>query len=156
MRLPISFIIPFDCSMFRVHRKSGASALRQLLPVSLHLAACYGVARALPTILHDRNNYRWFVLFSGIPSCYRVSLTIIGHLTKSPIPGFLWMDVLPVVVIVMSLLGHGTDMPFLHGLLPMQLLVGVVAVFYLCFMRLVIGDLCAHLDINCLTIKRRQ
>lgn len=137
-------------SCLHVSRKSGPRALFHLLGPLFYLSQCWLLTRLVPSILSSQSDFYWFVFFAGWPICFRVSMTIVAYVTRSPLPRPSVLEAFPVVLNVLACCGYKNVLSLMKWLAVLSLLVYAVAI------HLVVGDMCRYLDIFCLTIKRRK
>jgi ethanolaminephosphotransferase len=135
-------------SCLHVWRKSGFKALSHLLWPFFYFCQCWLLTRFSSEIMASKSEFYWFVFFAGLPTCLRVSLTIVAYVTKSSLPSPSPLEFLPAVLIVLASYGFEVS-----ALMKAMTMVSLLA--YSVAINLVVGDLCRFLDIYCLTIKRK-
>ena len=135
-------------SCLHVWRKSGFKALGHLLWPLFYFNQCWLLTRFVPEILETKSEFYWFVFFAGLPTCLRVSLTIVAYVTKSKLPAPLPLEFFPALLIVLSYFGFKVS-------ILMKVMTVVSFLAYAIVINLVVGDLCRYLNIYCLTIKRK-
>ena len=88
----------------------------------------------------------WFIFLTGLPACFRISSTIVAHITKSSLRvRFYPIEYVPLVFLLF----------YRSSLWVGAFQIAVIGCFivYLTTMVLIISDICNHLNISCLTIK---
>lgn len=121
------------------------SLLRELLPVSLYFASCI----ALLFLLQDLSLH-WFIFFTGFPACFRISSTILAHITKQKHlqKYFYPTEFFPILACALS------NTQIFPAFIKFGTLISVI--IYALAMQAIIIDICTHLNINCLTIKEKN
>lgn len=93
----------------------------------------------------------WFIFLSGFPACFRISSTILAHLTKTPLPLLFSVEFVPLFLVFGKFLFPAHISPFIF-----KACVALSSIIYFSTMILIITDICTFLDINCLSIKRKK
>lgn len=93
----------------------------------------------------------WFIFLSGFPACFRISSTILAHLTKTPPASLYPIEFVPSFLVCGKLFFPEYFSPFIF-----KSSVILCSIIYFSTMILVIRDICTFLDINCLTIKHKK
>lgn len=150
--VPVIFIlgsISTIVTSFRhsIKHQNIAILLKQWIPVSLYYTSC-----ALLSLITPPSLVRWFVFLCGFPACFRISSTIIAHVTKSPLRScsFYPLEYIPILVFILNYFVNGDI-----WILCFKFAVVTSLAVYLSTMLRVIADICAHLDIYCLSIKKK-
>lgn len=136
-------------SCIHVIEKSGFGAIKHLIWPLVFFVACWAVAIVVPEVYASHANFYWFTFFCGLPTCLRVSSTIVNYVTKSPLPSPHFLELFPFILMIAKWLNDDVMM-------ILKFLTLVSGVVYARFVFLVIGDLCGYLNINCLTIKKKS
>lgn len=122
--------------------------LKQWIPVALYYTSC-----ALLSLVTPPSLATWFIFLCGFPACFRISSTIIAYVTKSPLRtcSLYPLEYIPVLVFILNhLVNRGI------WTVCFKLAVALSLLIYLSTMLRVIIDICSHLDIHCLSIKKRK
>ena len=104
---------------------------------------------------------RWFIFFSGVPACFRISSTILAHITniKKLKISFYPLEYLPLLLILIEIIVENNSNS-LNSLLIylyfVQMTTIISLIVYLRTLLLIITDICTFLKINCLTIKKYE
>lgn len=135
-------------SCLHVWRKSGFKAFGHLAWPFFYFSQCWLLTRLVPELLESQRQFFWFVFFSGLPTCFRVSLTIVAYVTKSKLPSPNLLECFPIALNILAFSGR--------SVLPLMKVMTLISLLaYAVVINLVVGDLCRFLDIYCLTIKRK-
>lgn len=122
-------------------------AIEWIVPL-IYFLTCSALASRTPSSLIG-----WFIFISGFPACFRISSTIVAHITKTPqlcTNQFYPLEYVPLTLFLASFF---ISLPLWSSIYKIAT-VGCFLV-YSTTMLLIITDICNHLNINCLTIKRR-
>lgn len=93
----------------------------------------------------------WFIFLSGFPACFRISSTILAHLTKTPLPLFYTVELVPLFLVCGKFF-----VPAYFSSFIFKSSVILCSIIYFSTMILIIRDICTFLDINCLSIKHKN
>lgn len=93
----------------------------------------------------------WFIFLSGFPACFRISSTILAHLTETPLPLFYPVELVPFFLVCGKFF-----FPAFFSTFIFKSSVILCSMIYFSTMILIIRDICTFLDINCLSIKHKK
>lgn len=151
--VPVIFIlgsISTAVTSFRhsMKHQTVATLLKQWIPVGLYYTSCALLSSVTPPSLAT-----WFVFLCGFPACFRISSTIIAYVTKSPLKtcSFYPLEFIPVAIFILNQIVNNAIWT-----LCFKVSVGVSLCVYLSTMLRVVADICSHLDIHCLSIKKKK
>lgn len=133
-------------SFWNVYKVGKLSQITQLFPFLIFLS----IMLAWPLILTNTttSTYKLIYHFNGAVFAHTVSTVILAHLTKSPFPAVNPLQFVQVGVFIWSLFAsnnHSVDTVLIYGLI-------VAIMWHAMIVLKVIGEICAHLKISCLTI----
>ena len=129
-------------------KKSLSTLLAQLIVPAVYLFSCLFLA--FLWIPQQPALAIWFIFLSGFPACFRISSTILAHITKSPLYPFYPIELVPILLITLKFL-----LPELIGIAVFKSAVIICSIVYFTAMIFIIRDICTFLDINCLSIKHK-
>ena len=156
--VPLTFVIGgLTTSLTSINRSYAAKRPKLALPTllaQLIIPATYAISclsLALLWIPQSPDLATWFIFLSGFPACFRISSTILAHLTKSQLSFIYPIELVPFSLFISKLLFPTLLTPFIF-----KASVIICSIVYFSVMILVIKDICTFLDINCLTIKHKK
>lgn len=122
--------------------------LKQWIPIILYFTSCILLSFVIPSSIS-----KWFIFLTGLPACFRISSTIIAYVTKSPLRTccFYPLEFIPTIILLLKYV-ISIDL----WILVFKTLVIVSFSVYLSTMLRIIQDICYHLDIYCLSIKKKR
>lgn len=158
--VPIIFILGSICTVITSikHARNAKKALssspsspcllKQWIPISLYFISCTLLSFLIPISLS-----KWFIFLTGFPACFRISSTIIAYVTKSPLRScsFYSLEFIPSLILFLNyFLKFDTWVFIFKAAVLFSLYI------YLSTMLKIISDICSHLDIYCLSIKKKR
>ena len=157
--VPLTFILGgISTSLTSINRSHAAKKLKlnlstllaQLIIPILYFFSC--LLLAFLTIPQQSSLATWFIFLSGIPACFRISSTILAHITKCPLPPLYPIELVPLALILCKVC-LSPSFPIQFAFKAAAIICSIV---YISSMILIIRDICTFLDINCLTIKHKK
>jgi hypothetical protein len=124
------------------------SLLKQWIPIVLYFCSCFLLTFLIPISLS-----KWFIFLTGLPACFRISSTIIAYVTKSPLRtcSFYPLEFIPSSIFALYFI-----LNFDLWMIVFKVAVLISFLVYLSTMLRIIYDICSHLDIYCLSIKKKK
>ncbi len=152
--VPVIFILGAISTIITALRHSRPFHPKEWIMPSLYFTSCVLLAVVTYARLNlNLNLINWFILLTGFPACFRISSTIIAHVTKSPLRScsLYPIEYIPSVLFLASYLlpSHLWSSLFKFA---------TFAAFFVYYtaILLIISDICHHLNISCLTIKKKH
>lgn len=103
---------------------------------------------------------RWFIFFSGVPACFRISSTILAHITnlKNLKISLYPLEYFPLLFILIQIIVENSNSlnSLMIYLYFVQITTIISSIVYLRTLLLIITDICTFMKINCLTIKKHE
>lgn len=155
--VPLTFIFGGLSTSFSSLKRAFAASKKSKsyhLLLELMVPVCYILScfiLAFIWIPQNPNLGIWFIFMTGFPACFRISSTILAHITKSPLRPFYPVELVPLLLSVYKLFFASQYDEFVF-----KVSVIACASFYFTIMILIINDICTFLDINCLSIKHKK
>lgn len=145
--VPVVFILGAISTIITAMRHARPFNPKEWIIPSLYFVSCIFLAVVTPSYMID-----WFIFLTGFPACFRISSTIIAHVTKSPLRScsFYPIEYIPTVLLLSSYLFSNVFWSNLFKLATF-----VTFLVYYTTMLFIISDICHHLNIYCLTIKKK-